>query len=423
MPNQGHTSISREQLELLASARESVVNDLASEIARLKAHIASVEAELNRYRATGSPLAGMLEERTRQLQADNVVLGESMADALSRLQQREADLAQAHTELADLTQELRRIRAEHDALAKHAASLAEHAQAAGEDAPAADRMPLPERETELLRLRSELAALSAENERFRADRSVILTRAGRIEEHNRLLAGSATKREIKLQQRDRHLTLTHNETATLSPENSRLRAEHSSHATRATELAEHNAQLTESAMEETRKLQQCQAHVTHLHLALKAMDQLREHNRVLTETATEQARKLQELRQTDYQLLMAHQPLLAGMKDAEPRFSEIYEACRAYTMTSVERLYAVYKSVEYIVSADIPGDFVESGVWQGGSGMLIAETLAGLGDRSRRIFLFDTFEGHPKPDAEKDVDLWGNRAIDEWQRVVGDDNH
>jgi hypothetical protein len=111
------------------------------------------------------------------------------------------------------------------------------------------------------------------------------------------------------------------------------------------------------------------------------------------------------------------------MKDAEPRFAEIYEKCRAYTMTSVERLYALYKSVEYIVSANIPGDFAEAGVWQGGSCMLIAETLTALGDRSRRIFLFDTFEGHPKPDAERDVDLWGNRAIDEWKRAVGDDSH
>jgi O-methyltransferase len=51
----------------------------------------------------------------------------------------------------------------------------------------------------------------------------------------------------------------------------------------------------------------------------------------------------------------------------------------------------------------------------------MAETLLALGDRSRRIFLFDTFEGHPRPDAEKDVDLWGNRAIDEWRRMVGED--
>jgi hypothetical protein len=48
--------------------------------------------------------------------------------------------------------------------------------------------------------------------------------------------------------------------------------------------------------------------------------------------------------------------------------------------------------------------------------MLIAETLLALGDTSRRIFLFDTFEGHPKPDAENDVDVWGNRAVEEWER-------
>src|SRR5262245_49407023 len=206
MPNQGRTSISREQLELLAFASQNVINDLASEITRLKAHVASVEAELNRYRATGSPLTGTLEERIRQLQADNVVLGESVADALRRLQQREADLAQAHTEIAALTQELRRIRAEYDALEKYADSLAKRARLAGEDASAADRMPGPDYDAELLQLRRELAALSAENERFRADRSVILTRAARIEEHNRLLAERATTREIELQQMERELT-------------------------------------------------------------------------------------------------------------------------------------------------------------------------------------------------------------------------
>src|SRR5215813_2115709 len=150
MPNQGRTSISREQLELLAFASQNVINDLASEITRLKAHVASVEAELNRYRATGSPLAGSLEERIRQLQADNVVLGDSVADALRRLQQREADLAQVHTEMADLTQELKRIRAEYDALSKHADSLAKRARPAGKDVAEADGMALPGHDAELL---------------------------------------------------------------------------------------------------------------------------------------------------------------------------------------------------------------------------------------------------------------------------------
>ena len=34
-------------------------------------------------------------------------------------------------------------------------------------------------------------------------------------------------------------------------------------------------------------------------------------------------------------------------------------------MTSKERMYALYKSVEYIIKNNIPGDFVECGVWRG----------------------------------------------------------
>jgi hypothetical protein len=191
--------------------------------------------------------------------------------------------------------------------------------------------------------------------------------------------------------------------ATLSPEDERLRAEHACYAKRAAELEQHNRMLVESATQRELKLQ--------------------EHNRLLTESATRAVRKLQDIRQTDYQIIMAQQQLLAGMKDAEPRFHELYEKCRPYTMTSIERLYALYKSVEYIVSANIPGDFVEAGVWRGGSCMLIAETLLALDESSRRIFLFDTFAGHPRPDVEKDIDIWGNRAIDEWQRTKGDDDH
>ena len=52
----------------------------------------------------------------------------------------------------------------------------------------------------------------------------------------------------------------------------------------------------------------------------------------------------------------------------------------------------------------------------GGSCMLISLALLRQRDTTRRIFLFDTFDGHPQPDAEKDIDIWGNRAIDEWQR-------
>jgi O-methyltransferase len=62
----------------------------------------------------------------------------------------------------------------------------------------------------------------------------------------------------------------------------------------------------------------------------------------------------------------------------DPEFSNIYEKCQSYTMTSKERMYSLYKSVVYVVKNNIKGDFVECGVWKGGSSMLIAETLSHL---------------------------------------------
>lgn len=123
---------------------------------------------------------------------------------------------------------------------------------------------------------------------------------------------------------------------------------------------------------------------------------------------------LLKVAKTDFQLIMAHQSLLASFDDLDPAFRPFMEFVKPYTMTSVERLYDLYKSVEYICKAKIPGDMLECGVWRGGSMMLVAKTLVAVGDTSRTLYLFDTYEGHPKPDVEEDVDLWGNRAVDDW---------
>lgn len=75
-----------------------------------------------------------------------------------------------------------------------------------------------------------------------------------------------------------------------------------------------------------------------------------------------------------YQLEMATYHLKTGMGDAEPDFFPLYERCRQYTMTSWERLYNLYSATRYIVKANIPGDFLECGVWRGGSMMMVAHT-------------------------------------------------
>jgi len=113
----------------------------------------------------------------------------------------------------------------------------------------------------------------------------------------------------------------------------------------------------------------------------------------------------------DYQLLMEYQAKLAAFKDREPAFYALYERAKSYTMTSVEKLYAIYKATEYVIKAGVPGDMVECGVWRGGSMMMAALSALALGDASRRLILFDTFEGHPAPDQEKD----GFYVYSEWE--------
>ncbi len=76
---------------------------------------------------------------------------------------------------------------------------------------------------------------------------------------------------------------------------------------------------------------------------------------------------------------------------------DIIKTVKPYTMTSVERLFGLIEAVKYIVEARIAGDIVECGVWKGGSMLAVAETLVKLRDTSRRLFLYDTFEGMTAP--------------------------
>ncbi|MEW6248480.1 MAG: TylF/MycF/NovP-related O-methyltransferase [Nitrospirota bacterium] len=116
----------------------------------------------------------------------------------------------------------------------------------------------------------------------------------------------------------------------------------------------------------------------------------------------------------DYQAEMHKYHVRTGTKDMDADFLPIYEKCRRFTMTSADRMYALYKAVEYIERASVPGDIVECGVWKGGSMMVAAHTLLRLGQVNRHLYLFDTYEGLPKPDEKLDVDIWGNRGIDGW---------
>lgn len=107
------------------------------------------------------------------------------------------------------------------------------------------------------------------------------------------------------------------------------------------------------------------------------------------------------------------------LHDIEPEFFEIYEQCKPYTLTSLERMYALYNSVSYICKNQIPGDFVECGVWKGGSVMLIALTLMRLGDTRRSIYMYDTYEGMAEP-TDIDVNFANITAKEKWDAASRD---
>jgi hypothetical protein len=76
---------------------------------------------------------------------------------------------------------------------------------------------------------------------------------------------------------------------------------------------------------------------------------------------------------------------------------EIYQQIKPYTMTSVEKVMGLVRAVQYVVKNRIPGDFVECGVWRGGSMMTVALALRSLGETDRDLYLYDTFTGMPPP--------------------------
>jgi O-methyltransferase len=108
--------------------------------------------------------------------------------------------------------------------------------------------------------------------------------------------------------------------------------------------------------------------------------------------------------------------------DMEPEFRDIAADCMNYTVTSIERMYSLYKAVEYIVRSEIPGDLVECGVWKGGSCMLMARALEKFGDTSRKIYMYDTFTGMAEP-SEDDVAIDGSRAHAIWQAASEEDRN
>jgi O-methyltransferase len=116
-----------------------------------------------------------------------------------------------------------------------------------------------------------------------------------------------------------------------------------------------------------------------------------------------------------------HKTRRPAVRDASPEAVAAVERALPYTMTSWERLLGVVEATEYVARHGVPGALVECGVWKGGSMLAAALTLVRLGVTDRDLYLFDTYEGLPKP-GERDVTLTsGQAAVETWREVAEGD--
>lgn len=68
---------------------------------------------------------------------------------------------------------------------------------------------------------------------------------------------------------------------------------------------------------------------------------------------------------------------------------------QAHTMIGIRRLDQVQRLVVDVVTAGVPGDLIETGVWRGGSVIFMRGVLEALHVRDRSVWVADSFEGFP----------------------------
>ena len=73
----------------------------------------------------------------------------------------------------------------------------------------------------------------------------------------------------------------------------------------------------------------------------------------------------------------------------------------AHTLIGLKRLDNLQFCVEDALATRVPGDFIETGVWRGGATIFMRAILKAHGVTDRAVWVADSFEGLPPPNAEK----------------------
>jgi len=73
----------------------------------------------------------------------------------------------------------------------------------------------------------------------------------------------------------------------------------------------------------------------------------------------------------------------------------------AHSMAGMKRLDNIQLCMENALLENVPGDFIETGVWRGGNTILMRAVLKVYGVANRLVWVADSFEGLPQPDTAR----------------------
>jgi hypothetical protein len=74
---------------------------------------------------------------------------------------------------------------------------------------------------------------------------------------------------------------------------------------------------------------------------------------------------------------------------------------QAHTMIGFKRLRNIRNICEFVIKNNIPGDFIETGSWRGGACIYMRAILKAYECTDRTVWVADSFQGLPKPEAGK----------------------
>jgi len=99
--------------------------------------------------------------------------------------------------------------------------------------------------------------------------------------------------------------------------------------------------------------------------------------------------------------LDSNEPEVEDSPQSIHRFIGHYIHSNALTMVPIARMDNVQRCAADVITQNVAGDFIETGVWRGGMTIFMRAILEAYSAVDRCVWVADSFEGLPEPDSEK----------------------